>query len=156
MLVYATGFHASRFLWPMAIRGKGGVDIREHWGDDPRAYLGTVVPGYPNLFVIYGPNTNIVVTGSIVFFSECATHYVMSCIKLLMEKGHKSLECRQDVHDAYNEVIDEGNLNVAWGAPNVRSWYKNKAGRVTQNWPFKLLGYWTRTKAANPDDFHFR
>ena len=55
----------------------------------------------------------------------------------------------------YNEIIDEGNLQVAWGAPNVRSWYKNKAGRVTQNWPFKLLEYWTRTKTTNPADFHF-
>ena len=138
----------------MEIKGKGGVDIREHWGDDPRAYLGVVVPGYPNLFCLYGPNTNIVITGSTIFFSECGVHYILGCIKLLLESGHRSLECRQDVHDAYNEIIDEGNLQVAWGAPNVRSWYKNKAGRVTQNWPFKLLEYWTRTKTTNPDDFH--
>ena len=155
VIVYATGFYATRFLWPMAIKGKGGHDLREHWGDDPRAYLGVVVPGYPNLFCLYGPNTNIVVTGSTIFFSECGVHYITGCIKLLMENGHRSLECRQDVHDAYNEIIDEGNLQVAWGAPNVRSWYKNKAGRVTQNWPFKLLEYWTRTKTTNPADFHF-
>ena len=155
IMVYATGFHASRFLWPMKIAGRGGRDIREHWGDDPRAYLGIVVPEYPNLFCLYGPNTNIVITGSTIFFSECAAHYILDCIRLLLENGHRSLECRKDVHDAYNEIIDEGNLQVAWGAPNVRSWYKNRAGRITQNWPFKLLEYWTRTKAARPEDFHF-
>ncbi len=155
VIVLATGFHATRFLWPMTITVGGERDIREHWGDDPRAYLGIVVPGYPNLFCLYGPNTNIVITGSTIFFSECGMHYVLDCIRLLLENGHRSLECRKDVHDAYNEIIDEGNLQVAWGAPNVRSWYKNSSGRVTQNWPFKLLEYWTRTKSARPGDFHF-
>ncbi len=155
IMVYATGFHASRFLWPMRIAGRGGRDIREHWGDDPRAYLGIVVPEFPNLFCLYGPNTNIVITGSTIFFSECGVHYILDCIRLLLENGHRNLECRKDVHDAYNEIIDEGNLQVAWGAPNVRSWYKNRAGRVTQNWPFKLLEYWTRTKTARHEDFHF-
>ena len=155
VLVYGTGFHASRFLWPMRIRGRNRRDIREHWGDDPRAYLGIVVPGYPNLFCLYGPNTNIVVTGSTIFFSECGMHYVMGCIRMLLANGHSSLECRKEVHDAYNVVIDEGNLQVAWGAPNVRSWYKNEAGRVTQNWPFKLLEYWSRTKTPNHEHFHF-
>ena len=155
VLVYATGFHASRFLWPMRIRGRDRRDLREHWGDDPRAFLGIVVPGYPNLFCLYGPNTNIVITGSTIFFSECGMHYVLGCIRMLLENGHRSLECRKDVHDAYNVVIDEGNLQVAWGAPNVRSWYKNKAGRVTQNWPFKLLEYWKRTKTPNHEHFLF-
>ena len=155
VLVYATGFHASRFLWPMRIRGRERRDIREHWGDDPRAYLGIVVPGYPNLFCLYGPNTNIVITGSTIFFSECGMHYVMGCIRMLFKNGYRSLECRKEVHDAYNAVIDEGNLQVAWGAPNVRSWYKNKAGRVTQNWPFKLLEYWSQTKTPNHEHFHF-
>ena len=155
VLVYATGFHASRFLWPMRIRGRNRRDLREHWGDDPRAFLGIVVPGYPNLFCLYGPNTNIVITGSTIFFSECAMRYVMGCIRMLFESGHRSLECRKEVHDAYNVIIDEGNLQVAWGAPSVRSWYKNKAGRVTQNWPFKLLEYWSRTRTPSHKHFLF-
>jgi 4-hydroxyacetophenone monooxygenase len=156
VLIYATGFHASRFLFPMTILGREGRDLRAHWGDDPRAYLGMVVPGFPNLFILYGPNTNIVVTGSIVFFSECSTQYILGCIKLLLERGLKSLEVDPDVFDAFNDMVDEGNLNVAWGAENVKSWYKNKAGRVTQNWPFKLLGYWTQTRSPDPDDFHLQ
>ena len=88
---------------------------------------------------LYGPNTNVVITGSTIFFSECGMHYVMGCIRMLFENGYRSLECRKEVHDAYNVVIGEGNLQVAWGAPNARSWYQSRAGRVTQNWPFKLL-----------------
>ncbi|MCH2097878.1 MAG: hypothetical protein MK142_05770, partial [Pseudomonadales bacterium] len=60
------------------------------------------------------------------------------------------------VHDAYNAEIDAGNLTMAWGAPNVSSWYKNAKGRVTQNWPFTLVEYWRRTERPLPEDFHFR
>ena len=155
VLIYGTGFHASRILFPMRIHGKGGVELREHWGADPRAYLGIVVPGYPNLFCCYGPNTNIVVNGSIVFFSECEVRYIMGCLKLLMQRGQRAMDCRQDVHDVYNERIDAGNLDMAWGSPNVRSWYKNEHGRVTQNWPFTLLEFWNQTLAPDPQDFVF-
>ena len=153
VIIYGTGFHSTRFLWPMAVEGRNGVDLREHWGDDPRAYLGVVVPGFPNLFCLYGPNTNIVVNGSTIFFSECGMRYILGCIALMLAGDHQTLECRKDVHDAYNELIDAGNLEMAWGAPNVRSWYKNKAGRVVNNWPFTLLEYWNRTQQTDPTDF---
>jgi 4-hydroxyacetophenone monooxygenase len=155
VLIYGTGFHASRFLWPMKIMGAGGVDLQQHWDGDPRAYLGITIPGFPNLFCLYGPNTNIVVNGSIVFFSECEVRYVLGCLKLLLERDHAAMDCKQDVHDAYNEIIDEGNLNMAWGAAAVPSWYKNDKGRVTQNWPFTLREFWARTKAPDPDDYEF-
>ena len=134
VLIYATGFYASRFLWPMEIKGKNGRDLRASWGDDPRAYLGVVVPGYPNLFCVYGPNTNTL-SGSTIVFSECAVCYIMGCIKLLLERGERSLECRQDVHDAYNRIVDKGSLQVAWGVSNVPSWYKNKAGGSPRTGP---------------------
>ena len=78
VIIYGTGFYASRLLFPMRLYGKDGVELRTHWGADPRAYLGIVMPGYPNLFCCYGPNTNIVVNGSIVFFSECEVRYIMA------------------------------------------------------------------------------
>ena len=139
----------------MKIYGKDGVELREQWGADPRAYLGIVMPGYPNLFCCYGPNTNIVVNGSIIFFSECEVRYIMGCLKLLMGRGKTAMNCRQDVHDAYNAKIDAGNLEMAWGAPNVKSWYKNEHGRVTQNWPFTLLEFWNQTQAPDPGDYEF-
>ena len=154
VLVFGTGFHSTRMLWPMSIVGRDGVDLREVWGeDDPHAYLGITVPGFPNLFCLYGPNTNIVVNGSIIFFSECEVRYVLGCIEMLLRSGKGSLECRQEVHDAYNARIDAGNREMAWGAPNVSSWYKNSKGRVTQNWPFTLLEFWRQTKAPAATDY---
>jgi 4-hydroxyacetophenone monooxygenase len=110
-------------------------------------------PGFPNLFMIYGPNTNIVVNGSIIFFSECSVRYIVGCLKLLAETGSGAMEVKRDVHDAFNIKVDEGNRLMAWGSPNVTSWYKNEAGRVTQNWPFALVDYWRATLAPNPQDF---
>jgi 4-hydroxyacetophenone monooxygenase len=118
-----------------------------------RAYLGMTTPGFPNFFILYGPNTNIVVNGSIIFFSECSVRYVIGCLKLLAETGAPTLEVRQDVHDAFNAKVDAANALMAWGAPQVNSWYKNAKGRVSQNWPFPLVDYWTATLAPNPADF---
>ena len=153
VIVYGTGFHASRFLMPMKIKGLGGRDLHETWAGDPRAYLGMTTPGFPNLFMIYGPNTNIVVNGSIIFFSECSVRYIIGCLKLLAQTGAGSLEVKREVHDAFNIRVDAGNKLMAWGAPQVTSWYKNEAGRVTQNWPFALVDYWRETLAPNPADF---
>ncbi len=155
VLIYATGFHPSRILWPMEIRGLGGLDLQTHWDGDPHAYKGVSIPGFPNFFCMYGPNTNIVVNGSIIFFSECEMRYILGCIKLLIENEHSAMDCRQDVHDAYNEWIDQGNANTAWGAPHVRSWYKNERGRVTQNWPYSMMAFWSQSKAPDPSDYIF-
>jgi 4-hydroxyacetophenone monooxygenase len=154
-LIYGTGFQASHFLMPMSVKGRGGLDLHAHWDGDPRAYLGITIPGFPNLFCLYGPNTNIVVNGSIVFFSECEVRYIMGCLKLVLENGYTAMECKREVHDAYNEKIDKGNSEMAWGTPKVSSWYKNSKGRVTQNWPFTLLEFWNQTKAPSPKDYTF-
>jgi len=156
VIIYGTGFQASRFLTPMKMTGVGGVDLHERWGGDARAYLGIVVPGFPNLFLMYGPNTNIVINGSIIYFSECEAHFITESAKLLLGRRLRSLECRADVHDAYNEHIDAGNRSMAWGVSTVNSWYKNEFGRVAQNWPFALLEYWQQTRAPDPDDYVLR
>ena len=153
VLIYGTGFQASRFLWPMKIVGRGGVDLDTAWKGDARAYLGITTPGFPNLFMIYGPNTNIVVNGSIIFFSECAVRYIMGALKLMAEQDAASLEVRRDVHDAFNEKVDAANAKMAWGTPGVTSWYKNASGRVSQNWPFPIVEYWNATVEPDPADF---
>jgi 4-hydroxyacetophenone monooxygenase len=112
------------------------------------------VPHFPNLFLLYGPNTNIVINGSITYFSECEVHYVLGCLELLLGRpGCRALDVRPEVHDAYNQRIDEGNRNMAWGASTVNTWYKNAKGRITQNWPFTLLDYWRETREPNPADY---
>lgn len=153
VLIYGTGFHASEFLTPMQVTGRGGIDLHEHWGGEARAYLGVAVPGFPNFFCLYGPNTNIVINGSIVYFSECGVRYILGCLGMLLGRGARTIEVRKDVHDEFNERVDAENRAMAWGYSGVNSWYKNASGRVTQNWPFTLLEYWQRTKEPDPEDF---
>lgn len=153
VLIYGTGFQASNFLSFYKVTGKGGRELHDYWGGDARAYLGMTVPGFPNFFMIYGPNTNIVVNGSIIFFSECAVRYIVGCLKLMAEKGVAAMEVKKDVHDTFNAKVDEANKGWAWGSPHVSSWYKNQFGRVSQNWPFGLIDYWRATLTPNPDDF---
>lgn len=153
VIIYATGFQASEFLTPMKVVGRNGIDLHEQWTGNARAYLGITVPHFPNLFCLYGPNTNIVVNGSIIFFSECEVHYVLGCLKLLFEDGKRTLECRQDVHDTYNTYVDEGNSQMVWGVSRVSSWYKNRHGRVAQNWPFSLIEFWERTRTPIAEEY---
>lgn len=153
VIVYGTGFQASSFLTPMQVFGTGGVDLHERWGGDARAFLGVTVPQFPNLFLMYGPNTNIVINGSIIYFSECETTYILESIRLLLETGHRSMSVRPEVHDAYNDRIDAANRLRAWGASDVNSWYRNEFGRVAQNWPFNLVDYWKQTRRPDPDDY---
>lgn len=156
MLIYGTGFHASKFLMPMHVVGRGGAGLHERWDGDARAYLGISVPEFPNLFLLYGPNTNIVINGSIIYFSECEVHYIVECIHLLLAGEHRSIECRPDVYESYNKLVDEENRSMAWGTSTVNTWYKNARGKITQNWPFSLLEYWQRTRAPDPGDYVLR
>jgi 4-hydroxyacetophenone monooxygenase len=153
VLIYGTGFQASRFLTPMQLTGEGGVDLHDQWDGDARAYLGMTVPAFPNLFLMYGPNTNIVVNGSIIYFSECEAHYIAESVRLLLAQGKRSMTVRPEVHQAFAESVDEANARMAWGASKVSSWYKSASGKVAQNWPFPLLDYWKRTREPKPDDY---
>jgi 4-hydroxyacetophenone monooxygenase len=155
VIIYGTGFQASKFLTPMKVRGRGGVDLHEQWGGDARAYLGVTIPHFPNFFCLYGPNTNIVINGSIVYFSECGVRYILGLLGDLLRTGHKTMEVRKDVHDAFNERVDAQNARMAWGWSDVNSWYKNEHGHVAQNWPFTLLEYWQQTLRPDPDDYEF-
>jgi 4-hydroxyacetophenone monooxygenase len=153
VIIYGTGFHASAFLKDIKVYGRGGVELHDQWAGDARAYLGMTAPNFPNFFSIYGPNTNIVVNGSIIFFSECAVRYIVGALQMMAESGARTLEVKPEVHDAFNAKVDAMNAKMAWGAPQVTSWYKNDKGRVSQNWPFPLVDYWSATLKPNPADF---
>ncbi|MER6051766.1 NAD(P)/FAD-dependent oxidoreductase [Streptomyces sp. NPDC001793] len=156
VLVYATGFQASRFLAPMTVTGRDGADLHTTWHGDPRAYLGITVPGFPNLFCLYGPNTNLVGQGgSIVYFSECAMTQVLDVLRLVLAGGHRAVEVRRETHDAYNRWIDTGNAHRAWGWSTVGGWYRAN-GRSATNWPYSAQEYWRRTRTADPADYVLR
>jgi 4-hydroxyacetophenone monooxygenase len=153
VIVYATGFHASEFLVPMKVTGRNGVDLHDEWDGDARAYVGMTVPGFPNFFCLYGPNTNLVANGSIIYFSECSVQYVLSAIRFLLEHDVAAIDCKPEVHAAWNVRVDEENGRMAWGAASVNTWYRNAKGRIAQNWPFTLLEFWQRTRAVDLDDY---
>lgn len=156
VIIYGTGFKASQFLTPMTVTGRDGVDLHRQWAGDARAYLGVVIPNFPNFFCLYGPNTNIVANGSIIYFSECEVHYLVECVRLLLERDLGSLDPRREVHDAYNDRIDAANKLRTWGFSSVNSWYKNEHGRTAQNWPFSVLEFWEQTRRPDPEDYLLR
>ncbi len=153
VLIYGTGFRASEFLRTIRVAGRDGIELSKVWAGDARAHLGVDMPGFPNFFMLFGPNTNIVVNGSIIFFSECAVHYVISCLEMLARQRAGALEIRPDLFETFNAAVDAGNAAMAWGVPHVSNWYKNSTGRVSQNWPFPILDYWYATREPNPADF---
>lgn len=153
VIIFGTGFKADQFLIPMQVIGRNGIDLVSHWGGDPKAFKGVVVADFPNFYCLYGPNSNIVVGSSIIFFVECQLRYVMGCLKLQLEHGYRTIECKKEVMASYNERIDALNRQRAWGDPSVNSWYKNSAGRVTQNWPGTHGEWWQQTLAPDPEDF---
>ena len=153
VVVVATGFKTNLFLWPMEVIGRSGTSLDERWGDYPRAFQGTVVPDYPNLFTLYGPNTNIVHGGSIIYQTECQVHYVMKCLVMMIENKLHSMEVREEVNDDYNEQVQSISAKLAWGHPGVQSWYKNSQGRVVNNSPFSLQKFWEVTHDVIEDHY---
>jgi len=154
VIVYATGFLANRFLWPMAIVGRDGRVLAEEWGERPRAYLGITVPGFPNLFCMYGPGTNLAHGGSLIFHSECQMRYITGCLDLLAAVPGSAMEPRTDVHDAYYQRTQRELEQLVWSQPSIRhSWFKNPEGKIHVLSPWRLVDYWEWTRAPSPEDF---
>ncbi len=153
-IVLATGFDVQRFLAPMQVTGRGGVELDRVWnGDDPRAYLGSAIPGFPNFFCLYGPNTQFGHGGSLIFMLELQMHYLMSLVTQMLEAGAATAEVRQDVHDAYNERVDALHANMVWTHPGMDVYYRNSKGRVVVNNPFKIVDYWQYVRRADLSDY---
>lgn len=154
LIVLATGFKATRMLHTVPIRGRDGLDLQTAWaGDDPKAYLGLTVPGFPNFFVMYGPNTNLGHGGSVIFQIECQARYIASALTYLALNNAREIEVRGDVCDAYNVELDTLLRRTVWSAPGVNTWFKNSRGRIATNSPWRLVDYWQRTRRFNPSDY---
>ncbi|GAA3694342.1 NAD(P)/FAD-dependent oxidoreductase [Arthrobacter ginkgonis] len=152
--VFATGFEASKMLATYSVFGRGGTSIRDVWGDDdPRAHYGMTVPGFPNFFILYGPNTNIGTGGSIIFQAETWSRYIVECIKTMIERGAASIECTQSACDAYNGKLDERLAEMVWSVSPGGTWYRNSKGRVTANMPWTTFEYWAMTQRVGLEDF---
>jgi 4-hydroxyacetophenone monooxygenase len=156
VIVFATGFQATEMLWPMAITGRDGQDLRASWGERPAAYLGITVPGYPNFFCMYGPGTNLASGGSLIFHSECQMRYISECLDQLIAGGHRFMEPRQDKTDDWVRRSQEEMGKMVWSQPSIaHSFYKNSSGEVYTLSPWRLVDYWTWTRRPDPSDFTF-
>ena len=153
IIVYATGFLAADYLDPIVIEGREGVRLHDFWNGDSRAYLGITVPGFPNLFIIGGPNAGLVVNGSALFTSECALEYAMRGIEAMLRRSIKAVEPRREPYDAFNEDVDHHNRLRAWGTNRVATWYQGRSGRPAVTWPHPILEYYRRTATFQIGDY---
>ncbi|GLR68253.1 monooxygenase [Acidocella aquatica] len=154
IVVYATGFRALEYLAPMQIIGRDGQTITEFWDDEPRAYLGITVPNFPNLFLMYGPGTNLGFNGNLFFNAECQARYISGCLKWMVEEKLAAVEVKPEVYAGYAGKIDEALAHFTWSHGGAGSWYKNKSGKVIANSPWPLVRYWDWTRAPDPADFN--
>ena len=154
VLVLATGFDVLRFLTSFEARGRSGRSLREVWhDDDARAYLGMNIPDFPNFFCLYGPNLQPGHGGSFMFIAEMQVRYIMDMLKKMLTQGLGAVECRQDVHDAYNERIDQAHEKMVWTHPGMETYYRNTRGRVVVNSPYLNTTYFDMTRTADLADF---
>lgn len=154
VLIWATGFDVVNLLAPMKVIGIGGQNIHELWhGDDAKAFLGTVVPGFPNFFCLYGPNTQFGHGGSLISVLERQMHYVMSLLGEMAEAGVAAVDVRDDIYDAYNAKVDEAHSRMIWTAPGVDGYYRSSRGRIVVNNPFRIIDVWKMTERADLNEY---
>lgn len=154
VIVYATGFEARRMIGQYEIRGVDGQSLRDAWGDDNgHAYLGVTVPGFPNLFMMYGPNTNLGHGGSYIWMGEIQIRYIVDLICSMVEEDIATVECSTDVCADYNRKVDAAHDKMVWAHRGMQNWYRNAQGRVVTNSPWRVVDYWRMAHEADLADF---
>jgi cation diffusion facilitator CzcD-associated flavoprotein CzcO len=151
-VIYGTGFRTNDFMFPMEIRGVGGRTLREAWAAGAHAYLGISVPGFPSLFMIYGPNTNTS-GGSIIVYEEAQAAYLRQALQHIRDRGAGAIDVRPDIEAATDREVQARFAGTAW--TRCDSWYRNASGRNVANWPGYMREYEQRVKLLDPSDFTF-
>ena len=149
-IVFGTGFTATEFLAPMEVRGREGLELTDAWKDGAEAYFGITVPGFPNMFLLYGPNTNHG-TGSALNLIETQAGYASDAVRMIGSGSAQSLEVRPEVHDAFQYELGKRLADSVW--TSCSSWYVTKSGRITNNWPGSQAEYQRRAARVNPADY---
>lgn len=151
-VIYGTGFRTTEFMFPMEIVGAGGRTLREEWAGGAHAHLGISVPGFPSLFLMYGPNTNTS-GGSIVFYEEAQAAYIRQALSELRTRRAAALEVRREVEAASDRELQARFSGTAW--TQCDSWYRDRGGRIVANWPGYMTEYAERVRVLDPADFSF-
>ena len=149
-VIYGTGFHAADYLCSLDVYGTGGRRLRDDWRDGAEAYLGTVVPGYPNLFTLYGPNTNGVT--SIIYILEAQAEFVRRILDDMAAAGVGAIDVRRDIHDRYNADIQQAMTGTVWLA-NCNSYYRHPNGKVVTQFPYSGTRFVEMLGRVSLDEF---
>jgi cation diffusion facilitator CzcD-associated flavoprotein CzcO len=153
-IIYGTGFKATDFLSPIRITGLYGRELNEAWRDGAEAYKGISVSGFPNLFMLYGPNTNLS-HSSIVFMLESQIHYVLLCLNQLQAKGSAYMDVKAERQHAYVVNLQQRLGNSVWAA-GCSSWYTTASGKNVANWPGFTFTYRQLTRQLDCGDYRFQ
>ena len=151
-IIYGTGFRTTDFMFPMEIVGRDGVSLRDAWRDGPHAHLGIAVPGFPSMYVMYGPNTNTS-GGSIIFYLEAQAAYIRQALEQVARRRAAAIDVRADVEAASDAEVQGSFAGTAW--TRCDSWYRTPDGRIVANWPHYMRDYFERTRELDPDEFEF-
>jgi len=147
VLVLATGFKSHDFVAPMEIRGVGGCRLADEWAETPKAYLGLSVPGFPNMFLLYGPNTNGG-TGSVVFIVEAGMTHVLAALAELKRTGTRTIEVRREIADDFHREVKQALPDTVW--TGCGNWYLDESGHSPNQWPWRWATYTRRTRQLEP------
>ena len=153
VIVLCTGFQTTRYLGPVEVVGRGGVELHEFWGDDnAEAYLSFMVPGFPNLLVTYGPNSQGT-GGSFTLSAELQTDFVMQMVVAMLDNDLGAVEPKRQVFDDYVREIDSRLSRMIWSHPNVTTYYKNRHGRVVVPRPYSVVDWWHMLRRPRLQDY---
>jgi cation diffusion facilitator CzcD-associated flavoprotein CzcO len=151
-LIWATGFKTTDFMLPMRVTGRGGRTLEETWENGAHAHLGITVPGYPNMFLMYGPNTNTS-GGSIIVYLEAQASYIRQALVHLQARAAGALDVREEVEAASDRALQARFAGTAW--LECDSWYRDEQGRIVANWPGYMREYLQSTGTLEPSDYDF-
>ena len=151
VIVYGTGFRTTSFMVPMTVTGADGIDLQEQWKDGPEAFLGVTIPNMPNMFLLYGPNTNLG-HNSIIAMLEAQFGYVIQALETLNRLENGVIAVRPEVSAAYNAELQSELAGTVWAA-GCDSWYTNEAGRNTNNWSDRVKRYQRLLSRWNVADY---
>ncbi|WJV51038.1 flavin-containing monooxygenase [Streptomyces flavofungini] len=146
VIIQATGFAATDFLASLHVTGRQGRPLAHHWHSGARAYLGMTVPGFPNMFLLYGPHTNVG-AGSVVYMVESQIRYVLDALRVIGRGTRPLLDVRADAEDTFTAEMRHRLRATVWSA--CRNWYRGGNGSVTTNWPGQTAEYRRRTRRVN-------
>jgi 4-hydroxyacetophenone monooxygenase len=153
VIVLATGFRFRPMLSSVEITGRSGLTLSQAWGDeDPRAYLGMLVPGFPNLFVMNGPNSAPNHGAGNNLVAEGGTNYAIGLLDLMVKSAARQLEVKPAACEDYNAALEEALSRMVWNHPKASSYYLNSKRRNTVSCPWRLVDYWWMTRQPNLDD----